>query len=279
MDPTNAQVIEYDSLMRMGFARDPFLDPRYNLLLFPVWLRQTLPRSTDPELRGDYAFAMHEYTHANAEWAAAFKKEPKRLDLRLQRARAFYYLQAYDSAYAEFAFVVSALEANQQKELGRTKAYESKAMDLYEMGVIRETQGFKDEARELYGRALLEDLGWYMAHVRLAGLAAAAGDTALALSEWALAAEIKHADPSIFYRYAVMLAAAGRTEDALREARAAIAMDADYAPPYELVGRLEEQRGHADAATRAYTEYLKRAPRTAAARAAVEQKMRPPGTR
>jgi tetratricopeptide (TPR) repeat protein len=272
-DPTDAQVIEYDSLMHMGFARDPFLDPRYNLMLFPAWVRQALPRSTDPELRGDYAFAMHEYAHANAEWAAAFKKEPKRLDLRLRRARAFYYLQEYDSAYAEFAFVVNALEAKQQQELGWTKKYESKAMDLYEMGIIREMQGRKDDARELYGRALVEDIGWYMAHVRLAGLAAAAGDTTAALAEWALAAEIKNADPSIFYRYAAMLAAAGRTEDALKQLRAAIAMNPDYAAPYELVGRLEDARGRTADAVRAYREFLQRAPRDSPARATVEKRL------
>ncbi len=273
-DPTRAQRIEFDSLMHMGFAREPFLDPRYNLLLFPAWVRQALPRSTDPELRGDYAFAMHEYTHAVAEWAAAFKKEPQRLDLRLSRARAFYYMQAYDSAFAETKFVVDAIEAKQQQALDHGKSYESKAMSLYEMGVIREAQGRISDARELYGRALVEDITWYMAHIRLAGLAAASGDSATAVSEWALAVAIKNSDPSIYYRSAVMLAATGNVDEAMQQLHSAISMNPDYAPPYELLGRLEELRGRTEDAQHAYLEYLSRASRDAPARASVEQRLR-----
>jgi predicted Zn-dependent protease len=272
-DPTQQQVAFYDSLMYNAFAREPFLDPRFNLLLYPPEIRKLFPKSSDPDLRGDYAFTTHEYAQALAEWARALKQDPHRYGLRVKRARAFYYAQELDSAYNELALVVDTLEARQQAKLGKTRVYLSKEMYLYQMGVIRERQGDRAAARELYGRALSESIGWFMAHVRLARLAALAGDSAVAVSEWDLAVQIRDYDPSLHYRYADLLLGMGRTEDAAKQLHRAIAVNQDYAPPYALLGRAEEARGHRKEALEAYTEFTRRAARADPLAAGVQQRI------
>jgi tetratricopeptide (TPR) repeat protein len=272
-DPTKQQHELYDSLMYNAFAREPFLDPRFNLLFYPPEIRRLFPKSPDPDLRGDYAFATHEYGQALAEWARALKQDPHRYGVRVKRARAFYYAQQLDSAYNELALVVDTLEARQQAKLRKTTVYLSKEMYLYQMGVIRERQGDRAAARELYGRALSESIGWYMAHVRLARLAALAGDSAVAVSEWDLAVQIRDYDPSLHYRYADLLFGMGRTEEAAKQLRKAIAANPDYAPPYALLGRAEEARGHRKEALEAYTEFIRRAARADPSMAGVQQRV------
>jgi tetratricopeptide (TPR) repeat protein len=273
MDPTREQYALFDSLMYNAFAREPFLDPRFNLLFFPPEIRRLFPKSPDPDLRGDYAFATHEYGQALADWARALKQDPKRYGLRVKRARAFYFAQQLDSAYKELALVVDTLEARQMAKLGKTKTYLSKEMYLYQMGVIREQQGQREVARELYGRALTESIAWYMAHVRLAGLALQSGDSATAVNEWDLAVQIRDYDPSLHYRYAELLFTMGRSEEAATQLRKAIALDLDYAPPYALLGRAEEARGHRKDALEAYMEFSRRAGRADPSLGAVQQRI------
>lgn len=128
--------------------------------------------------------------------------------------------------------------------------YESSAIYDHSVGMAQEALGRKDGARASYAAALREDLSYHPAHVRLAALALEEGDTATALSEMALAAQIAPADPVVRYRHGRLLAEAGRHEDAVPELRAAIELAPLYAAPHrDLALSLEALGREADAMT------------------------------
>jgi tetratricopeptide (TPR) repeat protein len=68
--------------------------------------------------------------------------------------------------------------------------YEPKAMAEYTIGYIYFVMNRRDEARAAFGRALTEDLSFYPAHVALGEIARVSRDSATALQELQLAAEL-----------------------------------------------------------------------------------------
>lgn len=272
-DPTPPADVyaRYDTLMTEALIRNPFFDRRFDLLLWPRRLRERMANSNDPDVQGYYAYAMHEWPKATAAWAKMLKKHPEALSLHARRAQAFYFQQEFDSAYAELRIYVDSLEARQQKKV--VVAYESKSILLYAMGMIRRRQQQYDAARREFGAALTENLAAYTAHAQLAQLDLIAGDTAGALGEYALAVEVKTVDPVVRTEYGGLLHLVHRDEEALRQCDAAIALDPFYAPPYALLGRVHDAHGRISNAVRGYEGYLRRAPRDAASRPEVEQRL------
>ena len=269
--PPTEIVARYDTLMTEALVRNPFFDRRFDLLLYPRGVRARMANSNDPEIQGYYAYAMHEWPKAAAAWAKVLMKHPEHLSLHARRAQAFYFQQEFDSAYAELQIYVDSLDARQQQQVVR--AYESKAILRYSMAMVRRRQQRDDAARDDFGAALTENLSFSTAHVQLAQLDLIAGDTAAALGEFALAVEIRAADPVSRAEYGALLHQLGRDEEALRQLASAIALDADYAPPYALLGRIHDSHGRTAEAVRAYEEYLRRGARNAADRPGVEQRL------
>jgi tetratricopeptide (TPR) repeat protein len=116
-------------------------------------------------------------------------REPDVLSrLRVQRARAFYLGGHTDSALAELRQALQDLRRRDEDVVIRV--YESKALLEHSLGVALERAGDRAAARDAYERALVEDLAFYPAHVRLSGLLAAAGDTARARAELETALDV-----------------------------------------------------------------------------------------
>src|SRR5260370_28778776 len=93
----------------------------------------------------------------------------------------------------------------------------------YGIGIGRVQQDDFPAARVAFQRTLAENLGFYWAHVRLAGAALALADTAAGLAARALAVDVEPQEPALPLFHALVLYKAGRLTDAsgtLQKARA-----------------------------------------------------------
>src|SRR3989442_14945342 len=101
----------------------------------------------------------------------------------------------------------------------------------YAIGIVRVNQGDFPSARDAFGRALTENLAFYWAHARLAGVDLALHDTAAALTELGLAVEIEPNDPALRLYNGYVLRLARRYTEAVAELDVAIRLHPDFAPP------------------------------------------------
>ena len=243
---TRAQAEQADSLMRLAMAHDPFLVRQWDYLL--------TARMKDPADAGYWAFDAGEYADAATLLGKALVAHPDKVILRGYRAQAFYHLRQYDSAGSELTQMLDSLVT--RDEHGPSLVYRSKELVYYALGFVRVQQGDTARARDAFGRALSENLGFYMAHVRLAGIALAQRDTAGALREMEQALITNGADPALRFHYAEILALSGKAPDALDELRRAVELDPDYAAPYQLAGSLYEADGDTAAAVGSYRAFV-----------------------
>ena len=182
------------------------------------------------------------------------------VDMHAKRARIFYHLHELDSASTEMTTAISILEA--QDSGAAELPYMSKAIFEQSLGMIYEHDRRLDLAREAYGRALQEDLSYYAAHSRIAGLELEHGDTAVALSEMKLAVELQPRDPALRYRYAEVLLDARRDADAAEQLRRAIALDPYYGPPHLLLATIGDFESYTSDAIAEYQTYIALAARS-----------------
>lgn len=279
----SAAVRSIDSLYYRALRIDPFLQRRFDRELIRRWLvtsmsqdnlgwgvdmplvsfySEQIMRDLPPLARarvlsgeGKLAQALTAFDQAlrerNRRWS-----EPLRV-IRHERARMFARAGNDSMALVELRHAVDAgIEEEQGDEL--VFFYQSKAVLEHSMGRVHEHAGDVDAAREAYARALMEDLSYYPAHVRMGVLAMASGDTATAVQELALAAEAGRDDPSVRLAYATLLASLRRLPEAEAELMAAVELAPYYAEPWFLLGMVRDWR-QAGNATEAYRTFLDRA--------------------
>jgi hypothetical protein len=124
----------------------------------------------------------------------------------------FYLMGNSDSARAEMTQAIAKLWEKDTKNF--VWLYESKAVLEHFIGLTYERQSHIGPAREAYGRGLQEDLSYYPAHMRLGTIALSTGDTATALSEMDLAAQINNDEPVLQATYGMILAQSGHISEA-----------------------------------------------------------------
>jgi Tfp pilus assembly protein PilF len=248
---------ELDSLFLQAQIQDPFVHLYNTVCYVPDWITQV--RSVVTRAYVYYDVGCH--TQAAATFDTALAKHPKRLGMRLDRARASYWVGHYGNAIKELRIVLDTLRARDQKKL--VHAYESKEMLEYMLGATYARDGQYALAREAYGRALEEDLSFYMAHAHLADVARAQGDIATAVQEYETAVQLKPDAVALRHEYgrALLDAQPRRNEDAEAQFRKAIELDPYFATSYfNLAVALDNQDKKAEAVEQ-YTAYLARAPR------------------
>jgi Tfp pilus assembly protein PilF len=116
-------------------------------------------------------------------------------------------------------------------------------------------------AREHFEAALVEDLSFYMARVRLAGLALKRADTTAALASLAQAVELKNDDAALQYFDGVLLRSRDRVA-ATAALQRAVELAPEFAPPHLQLGVLAEVRGDTASAIAAYARFIALSPST-----------------
>ncbi|MBA3890438.1 MAG: tetratricopeptide repeat protein [Gemmatimonadaceae bacterium] len=272
------RTLQIDSLFARAIAIDPFLYRKFERVMFRQWILnlnsqgsaayqmtatevdnaigQWLVRA-DAETKGWSAYADGNYRVALDEYGRAMKTTKRKARLRTERARIFQLMGRADSALAEFGLALEELRGRDGKET--VFLYDSKALIEHSIARAHEMGGNTAEAREAYGRALQEDLAFHPAHVGLALLAVAAGDTATVESEMELAVELQPEDAVIRLMYGSAMLALGRLGEARAQLERATALEPYFAAPHRLLAQVHEAGSDAAAAARSYAAFLARA--------------------
>ena len=273
------QVRIIDSLAREALIRNPFIASRLDRMM----LEEALDYETDGQVylsrmrTGDQSFDAWmaygdgRYADAARLYGEIVKKRSRDYPYRLPRARAFYHLLEYDSAANELTLLLEQMRKEDDKTL--VYYYDSKEVLEYSLGRIYYLMSRYDDARAALGRALEEDLAFYMAHVDLAEIALVQGDTATALSELALAVELRGTDPGVRLRYGDALAGAKQPDEAAVQYRAAIEHEPYFALPYYQLARVLDTQGKRSEAAEQYRAFIARSPRNREELAAAQKRL------
>lgn len=178
-------------------------------------------------------------------------------EIHADRAKLFYRIGSYDSALVELQ--AAAVELRHLDTTRLIRVYVSQELMEHAIGLIHEAAGDTAAARQAYGRALQENLGYAPAHALLAGLDLAAGDRARALSEFDVAVEVAPTDAPLRVAYGVLLAKTGRRDDAVIQLRRAAELEPFYAMPHYVLGYVGELQGNREEALAGYRGFLARA--------------------
>ena len=253
LELTPEQIRIIDSLQRIAWDRNPFL---YTDLEF----RNVLSIRLGDPLRDGYSmFANRRFAEAETLFAVGLKKHPGDIVARTYRARALFYLDQYDSAVVELE---AARDTIRRREIEHHEAVLfSVEMFEFAIGISRVQQDDFPAARAAFERALTENLGFYWAHVRLAGSALALQDTAAAIAELAEAVQIEGHDPVLRMYYGAVLESAGRLPEGEAQLKEAVALDPRYAAPYYQLGLNYRLRGMRADAIEYYRQFLARSAR------------------
>ncbi|HEY6109192.1 MAG TPA: tetratricopeptide repeat protein [Gemmatimonadales bacterium] len=236
-----------DSLLHVAWGRNPLvfsdLDPP------PFW-----GSPGDPTRGASFAFTMRRFAEAESLFAQALRKYPDDPVLRIYRARALFYLQRYDSAVVELMAARDTVRG--RAETGRSVILPSVEMFEFAIGIIRVQQDDFPAARAAFERALTENLGFYWAHVRLAGSALGLHDTTSALRELDEAIQLEGSDPVLRLYDGAVLNGVGRREEAATQLQRAIALDPYYAEPYYWLALVYDAQGKTAEAIVQYRQFL-----------------------
>lgn len=254
LTPRQRQLV--DSLMRLAWARNPFL---YTNLEFALLARGRGRTRGDPAQAGWFAYRIRRFATAESLFALALRKSPSDVGLRIYRAKALFYLHRYDNAVAELTAARDSVRGAAEARL--SPVLPSVEMFDYAIGIARVQQDDFPAARVAFGRALTENLGFYWAHARLAGTALALADTATALAELALAVDLEALDPVLRVFHGVVLYDAGLLSEAAGELEKALELDPYYAQPHYRLGRVYEAQGKKLDAIAQYRLFLAHAAR------------------
>lgn len=263
------EVTSIDSLRYEALLREPLIYTKLDAVLVQDFFsavslatdgevsEMDLAMVPDPATKAWLAYGSGRFSESVKQYAIAINRKPKAKGLHAARARAFIPLLQYDSAAAEFE-AERALEQSGESTLVRV--YNSKEMLEYSIGRVRETQGNDQGARDAYGRALVENLAFYPGHTALARVALATGDTATALKEYDLAAQLAPNRADIRYVYGVLLLTRQRFEDAVEQFQQAVDADPYFVKPYFPLAYLREGQGKDSLAIAYYTQFIALAP-------------------
>ena len=260
-----------DSLNHLAYDLNPFIDRDFDYLLGPPVGAYVCGRVRDAMSAGLCFMRLGDFGKSVEKLSAALIKDPKHISLHYLRAHAYFQLGAYDSAATDLGVLADSLGNRQEKEL--TAFYVSRATIYYAQGMAYMQLDDTAAARQSYERALVEDLGFHMASVRLAGRALSMADTAAALRHMAHAVGVSPTDAPLRYYYGLILDHDGQPREAEEQYRQAIEINPHFAPPYMHLGRLLE-RHDLGSAVASYETFLQRSPLSDTTRAWVVRRLR-----
>ncbi len=263
-DSLTAVVREADVLQRRAFVIDPLVDlgimstvvPHEGMrLVFGRGIIFVLESPFDAFRDGRYGVAYFYFDgaikHASRDSVPSF--------VLWYAALSAAHLKLYDDASTDLQALLVRTERVEQDSIVhvpmRTNDFR------YALALIKLWSNKPADARSLLEDLATTDVGFYMAHVKLAELYESYGMWTNAVTEGRLAVTANPDDPSLLTDLGVLL----RQADSLAESETVLrqSMDAnprDPRPPYYL-GLTELQMGRADAARNAFQRFLAMAPR------------------
>lgn len=287
------EVRRIDSLQYHALRLDPYLQRRYDVMLFRHWARdayrdelatgrvsaQAVDNWMDTSLkrgssgtRAWFFASTGRLEQALSDYAAAIRSSKDRATLHAERGRIFHLVCNGDSARAELQRAVESRRDEDEKDFVRL--YESKAVWEHSIGLSHEQSGDRAAAIEAYGRALQEDLSYWPAHVRMAMLAQAAGDTAAAAASLQLAVEADEVGILPRLLLGELLITLGRPAEARERLAEVVKLEPWFAAPHYGLARAWEAEGDTAQAITAYRRFLEMAQRNTPERERAETRLK-----
>jgi Tfp pilus assembly protein PilF len=260
-----------DSLNQIAYRLDPYVDRRFDRLVGPPVSPAMCTRVRNAISAGMCFMQFGNYEKSVERLGAALRKDPEQIYLHYLRAQAHFQIGQFDSAAAELGVLADSLGKRQEKEINAF--YVSRATIYYAQGMAYMQLADTTAARGAYERALVEDLSFHMASVRLAGRALSEGDTTNAIQHLAHAVTVSPSDAPLRYYYGLVLDHAKQYREAEAQYRQAIDINPHYAPPYLQLGRLLESNDLASAVA-SYDTFLMRSPQRDTTRAWVTDRLK-----
>ena len=286
-DKDRADLRVVDSLSQLANVLDPFLHRNLDRRLVLAYYTTYFGARYSTAAIWDYVEDLSRKAGASAlAWAAytdgkfpaaltfyqeALGKAKAKSVIFAMRGEIFWLIGNADSAVAQLQLAVADQKKVEDKKL--VILYQPKAVYQYQLGWIHERENRIDQAREAYGHALVEDLSFYPAHVRLGALALEAGDTATAVAEFDLAAQAAPRDAKVKYQYAFVLTLTRKLAESAHQLQEAIALEPWYADPRLLLARLYEATDMGDLAGKEYDAFLQRSPQSDLQRAFAQERL------
>jgi tetratricopeptide (TPR) repeat protein len=292
------EVLALDSIRFAFHTADPFLFGRYEKTRIMAYFNELIDRDVrrsggnpaqlnraeidfyvesylrqlGSEMRGWLAYIERRFPDALTAYAAALKGTKDRAGLHVSRALALYHSGQYDEAIAALK---SAVEERGKEEKDRIiHMYESQATYEFMMGRALEAKRDTAGAREAYARALLSELSYYPAHVRIGVLSLVSGDTTAALTSFKTAVDIQPANGWIRSVYGNTLLAAGKYDEAITELKQVTVIEPWFSAPYHALGRAADLKGDQPNARVWYRRFLELASQRDPKRAEIEARVR-----
>lgn len=209
--------------------------------------------------RGLRAFFRGAWQESIREFGTAIERDSGDWRAYRYRGLAEAHVGRWEDAARDFEELLRRMSVFEQRttvhwDLGKARLY-------YTLALIRLFGGHRDQAREAFHQTFEVDLGFGLGHMYYGNLLFEDGDTAGAVREYALAAELRPADPLVQQNYGAILLTLGRPDSALTRFTDAVRLAPDYAVLYfnravclERLGRVEEARAM-------HREFVSRAPR------------------
>jgi tetratricopeptide (TPR) repeat protein len=195
----------------------------------------------EPAVRARLAYARGNYGQAAAYWAGQERNDPKDADLRALRSHALFLMGAIDSARAELEAALATAQRTDAEEL--KYVYDSKVLWRFQLRRMYELQGSDSAARDGYQRALVEDLSFYPAHVRLAYVALHTSDSTTAERELESAVQVKGDDFSARLLLGIVQAARHAFDPATEQLTRAAEIEPWVAYPHFVLGGVRQDAG------------------------------------
>ncbi len=205
-------------------------------------------------MAGWLAFSERRYPEALDHYAKAIGSKHESPGLHDDRATMFFVLKQYDSAAAELRHAVNEMKKEEKKE--DAVIYRPKALLDYRLAHVFLMADKTDSAKAALGRALEEDLAFYPAHITLASMALAHGDSAGAKGEMDLAVQLQPTDPYPFMRHADLAIALHDYDQAAASLKSVIALEPFFAEPHRLLGLVAEAQKNTTDAIEHYRRFL-----------------------
>jgi tetratricopeptide (TPR) repeat protein len=156
---------------------------------------------------------------------------------------------------------LEALVKRSERQERDATAWELETNDYrYALGILRQRAGRWDDAERLYRTVLGEDIGLYMARVRLGDVHEERGAWELAIAEREQALALNPEDPTSLLELGVTLGKAGRLAAADSVLRDALARAPRDARPLYYRGLVAVARNRADEARAAFETFIAVAP-------------------
>ena len=225
-----------------------------------AYVRHELQVSSDSATEAWLAYARGNYRLAASYWAVRLMRDSTDTHLMARRAKALFLAGQPDSARAQLQRALAAARRSDAKTM--KYVYDSKVLWEYEVGWIDELQKHDSAARESYQRALVEDLSFYPAHLRLAYVALRSRDTTTAVTELQRAIEVKENDFETRLLLGVLLAARHQLPPASEQLRRAAEIEPWVAYTHFVLGNVRTEVSDTQGAAAEYRRFLELAPRS-----------------